>query len=279
MTAAWLDCSGRFPAPRWELLGDSKREQVDAVDAWSEALRLSLGELYEIIDTERFVVVSGVKSEQGDLLAGALERALTRVLTRLAGAAKHREFPRHLAIVFHDQRLFLEYVAGFYPDFGEFGIPGAVYVPAGLGQSLIAPGPTEGVEASITHETTHMALQHLDLPRWLDEGLAVNMEIAYHFRRSMRFDREHVEEHRSYWTPERVARFWAGETFYDQDEGQPLSYALAEFLLGALPGEESEIMDFIRAAKADDAGFAAASEILGVDLDELAAPLTCSDTP
>ena len=278
----WIDTTGRFPAPQWQVIYDLSQQLNDAadremtialLDEWSERLRAALGDRYEIIDTQHFVLVSGVDSKQGDVLGRSMERARDRILERLTDVALDREYPRHLAVVFAERRMFLQYVSAFYPDGGEYGTPGGLYVPDGLGHFLIAPESIESQEAAITHELTHVLLGHLDLPAWLNEGVARAMELAVGLRRPELYDRETVEEHLDFWTDERLERFWAGETFHDL-EGQKLSYSLAEFLVKSLPGDEQQILEFIRTADFADSGFAAARETLGVDLNDVAAPLT-----
>ena len=243
------------------------------IDGWGEQLRASLGEDYEIIDSQNFVVVSGMPSSQGDVLTRSMERARDRILLRLRGAAVDREYPRHLAVLFHDENVFLEYVANFYSDGGEYGTPGGLYIPDGLGHLVISPGSISAQEAAITHELTHVLLSHLGLPQWLDEGLARSMEISCGLRHSSIFDKEKIDKHRNYWNAERLGRFWIGETFYNIDDGQSLSYSLAEFLVKALPGSEAQRLEFVRHAKIDDGGQQAARDILDVELSELIAPL------
>ena len=83
-----------------------------------------------------------------------------------------------------------------------------------------------------------------------------------------------VERHQSYWTEERIQAFWTGESFFFTDDGNELSYHLAQFILsavyqgGATPPDM--INEFILAAGgSDDAGATAAREVLGFDSGEL----------
>lgn len=226
-----------------------------------DELRDRFGDPYEIISSKHFLVVSGRPS-----------RAVDRITKQLPGIARLRKLPKNVAILFHDHEVFLKYVSEFYPDEGEFGHPGGLFIGDGLGHFVLPADPIHTVESSITHELTHALCSHLELPSWIDEGLAQSMEFAAGFDRPRIYDREHIDEHRAYWNDERLDQFWSGKSFKSL-EGQRLSYSLAEFLLNALPGEPEQLAEFVNAASWKDAGHAAAREVLGIELEELIVPL------
>lgn len=272
----WLKSEGGFPAPDWQFLYDWQKERSNAVsrrlsvavtDDWVDALSERGGDKFEVISSEHFLVVSGRPSREGDVLVSSMERALDRIAKQLPGIAYVRRAPKYVAILFADHDMFLEYVSIFYPEEGEFGHPGGLFIPDGLGHFVLPADPIAHIESSIAHELTHALCSHLHLPAWIDEGLAQSMEGRAHM-----FDREHIEKHRSYWNEERLAQFWTGDSF-KTIEGQSLSYALAGFLLNALPGDPEQLAEFVRKASDEDAGHAAAREILGVELEDLIAPL------
>ena len=263
-----------FPAPRWSALTESKipltRENGAAfLDEWSERLWQTLGDSYEIIDTKHFVCVSGFDSAHGDLFAGACERAWDRVLSGLPGVAKAREYPRYLVIAFNHMKVFLRYAASFYPDGGEYGMPAGMHIGDGLGHFIVGPEAIASQERTITHELTHAMLDHLVLPRWLDEGLAQRMAAIAGLRQSRLITAELLDEHREFWNSGNIEQFWSGESFSALGESQKYSYQMAEALVDMLPGKEERIYEFIRNAKWEDGGRAAAQEILGSDLAEL----------
>ena len=277
----WLKSEGGFPAPDWQSLHDwrkgrsnaaSRRLWLSVTDDWIDALCERGGEKYEVISSEHFLVVSGRPSREGDVLVSAMERAIERIAKQLKGIAHVRRAPKYVAILFDDHDTFLEYVSIFYPEEGEFGHPGGMFIPRGLGHFVLPADPIASLESSITHELTHVLCTHLYLPAWIDEGLAQSMEVAAGLGRAHVFDREHIDEHQAYWNDERLAQFWTGASFKLLD-GQKLSYSLAEFLLSALPGEPQQLAEFVNNAKDDDAGHAAARTILGVELEELIVPL------
>lgn len=277
----WLKTEGGFPAPDWNFLIDwqekksdqiKKRLAVSVIDDWVDALCERGGKGFEVISSKHFLVVSGRNPREGDVLVTSMERAVERIAKHLPGIARVRSVPKYVAILFGDHDTFLQYVSIFYPEEGEFGHPGGLFIPDGLGHFILPGDPIASIESSITHELTHVLCGHLHLPSWIDEGLAQAMECAALLSRPRIFDREHIDEHRAYWTEERLADFWTGKSF-KSIEGQHLSYSLAEFLLNALPGDEELLAEFVTHASAEDGGHAAAREILGVELEELIVPL------
>lgn len=245
---------------------------TDDADKWVDALRDRFGDPYEIISSKHFLVVSGRPSREGDILVTAMERAIGRIEEWLPGIARVRQAPKYVAILFSDHDTFLQYVSEFYPEEGEFGHPGGMFIPDGLGHFVLPADPIRTLESSITHELAHALVSHLELPSWLDEGIAQSMEVAARLGNAHVFDREHIEEHRAYWNEATLKEFWSGKSFKSL-EGQRLSYSLAEFLLNALPGDPEQVAEFVNNANWKDAGHAAAREILGVDLEDLIAPL------
>jgi hypothetical protein len=277
----WLTSVEGFPAPQWQWLidwqeGKSNRTKnrlaIFVVDEWAEALCTHLGHGYEIISSKHFLVVSGRPSREGDVLVSAMELALERIAKKLPGIAEVRPSPKYSATLFADHATFLEYVSIDDPEEGEFGHPGGLFIPTGLGHFVLPADSLRSLESSITHELTHAMVSHLALPSWIDEGLAQSMELAAGLRHAPVFDREAIEEHRNYWNLERLEEFWAGRSF-KSIEGQRLSYSLAEFVLNALPGDPQRLTEFVVNAKFEDSGYGAARSILGIELEELIAPL------
>jgi hypothetical protein len=80
-----------------------------------------------------------------------------------------------------------------------------------------------------------------------------------------------VRRHRHHWSKRGLQRFWDGEGFTHDDRGQELSYELAHLLVSLLVGDHRDrVRPFLRAARSDDFGAAAARDHLGMTLGELA---------
>ncbi|MFZ6870961.1 hypothetical protein ACO0LF_02730 [Undibacterium sp. Di27W] len=124
------------------------------------------------------------------------------------------------------------------------------------------------VEPIITHELTHSALAWLDIPLWLNEGLAVTLERRLHSRyltRKLNAE-ELLDDLRNFWDEWQIQEFWSGTSFHRNDEGTKLSYELAHILVENLAHQLQEFLRFIHAANKQDGGAKAAKEILSLDL-------------
>ena len=72
---------------------------------------------------------------------------------------------------------------------------------------------------------THLALAHLSLPKWLDEGIAVNLERRLTgLRDSLYTPKELHEKHLEFWNEQSIQEFWSGTSFQRTDAGNLLSY-------------------------------------------------------
>jgi len=121
---------------------------------------------------------------------------------------------------------------------------------------------------------------HLPLPAWLNEGLAVNTERRLAGAQPIAFgaaEKLH-DKLRRFWSVVSIQDFWSGESFHRPDS-QTLSYELARIVVEQLAKDWEPFRQFVLKADRADAGAAAARECLGLDLGELVTVLLERDTP
>ena len=279
----WRKNDAGFPAPDWDAIaerleGSFAEGERDA--AWSEVARRWLGSLaerlganYFLRESANFLLVSEASAAKTAAVLEFLERCLRKIRLSLPFAvpAAKRE-GKFAVIIFADVDLFYLYLSGFGED-GEYATVGGVYLNEGYGHFAMPSADLNEYSAVLSHELTHALLAPLALPAWLDEAITGTIEHDITGQSPYALDREIIERHQDYWTPERLAKFWSGESFWSPDEGQELSYHLARFVLNALyrGGETpaAELTEFVQRASRDDAGHAAAREVLGVELDDV----------
>jgi hypothetical protein len=116
----------------------------------------------------------------------------------------------------------------------------------------------------------HNCVVHLQLPLWLNEGLAVIFDRTIAQGRQPFLDHELRDRHLVFWNPENIQEFWAGLSFGEPGESNQLSYSLAEILVNLLLSESKGFGEFVKHADWRDAGQTAALGILGRDLGETA---------
>lgn len=206
------------------------------------------------------------------LFSSFLERMRIRILETLKGVAADEGYGKHVALVFKDVDQYYEYTSQFYPDDGEFGLSAGVYINEGYGHFAFPSQDISIAEPIAAHELTHACLAHLPIPTWLNEGIAVVMEEVL-VGVSPYINSELLLRHRRYWNSETINGFWRGDSFHAIDEGQELSYSLAQMLVRNISKDYQAFSSFCRAVKSDDAGEAAAIQFLGVSLQALIEPL------
>jgi hypothetical protein len=102
---------------------------------------------------------------------------------------------------------------------------------------------------------------------WLNEGVTQILEDMIVDVSTFQMNSYIKEEHRTFWNEATIDEFWSGASFYRADDGQRLSYSLAEVLVRNMISDFGKKFNrFLVAAHRDDAGNAAAREVFGVSL-------------
>jgi hypothetical protein len=195
-----------------------------------------------------------------------------RILETLKGVSADKGYGKHVAIVFADVDKYYDYTSLFYPEEGEFGLSAGVFINEGYGHFAFPSQEISIAEPIAAHELTHACLAHLPLPVWLNEGIAVVMEEVL-AGVSQYINNEVILRHRNYWNERSIQDFWGGDSFHATDEGQELSYSLAQIIVRNISKDYSAFSAFCLAATSEDAGESAATEFLGVSLQELISAL------
>ena len=241
--------------------------RVDLHRAWLEHLRDSLGETFWLHESDDALVLSSLEPA----VAGALSRYVSGARKRIAGTLGALvRFPpgfKSVVLVLDDEDAYYRYVSMVYPAEGEFALSGGMFIDAGCPHFVVRRAELSAIEPVIAHELTHSALSHLRLPRWLDEGLAVNTEhrIAG-AHRGLHTPRQLHAKHLQFWNDETIQQFWSGESFFRTDDGNMLSYDLARIMVAQMGRAWPPFERFATDAARADAGASAAREHMELDL-------------
>ena len=147
-----------------------------AARAWLDRLRDTLGNPYAIYESDRFLLLSPQKASRAKTVLDYAEKSRRRIVHLLDGIAKESELGKVCVLIFDGDERYYEYVSHYYPDNGEFSVSGGMFLQQGYGHFVFVDTEMYMMEPTIAHELTHCLLQHLPLPAWLNEGLAVNTE-------------------------------------------------------------------------------------------------------
>lgn len=269
--AGHLGMSNGVPLLDWDAAATVTGEDVAALArvrrAWLLHLRDALGQDFRLRESDEAIVLSSLDHATTDAILRFVATTRARLVRLLQDVAGFAPAEKSIVVVMDDEDSYYRYIANHYAEDGEFGFSGGVFLAHGCPHFVVKRGEFRTLEPVIAHEMTHSALAHLDLPLWIDEGLAVNTEhrlvgagAATHTAHALH------AKHVAFWNADRIQEFWSGRSFHRSDDGQMLSYELARILVRELSRDWASFAAFARAAEREDAGHAAAERLLGVDL-------------
>jgi len=298
MSASELDISGLLtreeglPRPQWDLIGpwieahcapDARRDAWTAVERqWLAELGPALGGGYEVIESDNFLALAAGADEIGSRLVQFGERCRAAMLSALGGVADFEGLGKQLVVALRTRDHYYRYIAPHYPD-GEHGGSVGVHIREGYPHVALHGKQLWALENTLAHELTHVALHHLSMPQWLEEGLAQMFEHDMTGRQLLEVDAEMAGRHKRYWGKHGLDELWRGDGFSRPGKVQELSYQLAEVLVrllveegrprwfGWVRGPQRRLFAFLRGASASDCGEAACRDHLGLGLSDLAA--------
>ena len=79
-------------------------------------------------------------------------------------------------------------------------------------------------------------------------------------------DNKLLARHQLFWGEKEMQEFWSGKSFQRTDEGQELSYNLAQWIVNSLSQDYDLFIQFVNKAFSSDGGEAAAKECYGGSL-------------
>lgn len=267
----------KFPIVDWEAMDIHQPVTTDAkvLDAfwtavakqWLKALGKSFGGQYSVAESDRFLLLSTLPERKARAVLDFVEKSQRRILLVLQGIAASSESGKVCLLIVDDQETYYNYVSHYYPEDGEFSLSGGMFLQHGYGHLVFVTGEFNAIEPVIAHELTHCLVQHLPLPAWLNEGIAVNTEYRVTRAPAPLYTPEEMHhKHMDYWNPSTIQEFWSGKSWHKPGDSNLLSYDLAQHFVRMAAQDFDSFRKFANAAHLDDSGDKAARAHLGYPL-------------
>lgn len=281
----WHD---ELPVPNWDVVGTwiERRPEADRAELWNDVARQwfehlgeAAGDEYGYCEGKRTIVFGPKNERLYRNLTTCGDESQKTLLALLPGIAEFRTPGKLLVLAWNGQDDYYRYVGRFHGE-GSYGASAGMHIRDDHSHIALLHVPGDRSIATLAHETTHAALTHLDLPQWIEEGLAQMFENDMAGRAAILLTPEQAKKHRRYWNRHGLDGFWFGDCFHRSGDAQELGYELAEILIRLLfsdhrpgwfsKGKQTQLMKFLRAAKRTDGGRDAALDHLEYGIDELA---------
>lgn len=275
MTMDWLnqyikEIDG-IPRPNWDAIYDYVDKNCpnqdqntlwnDIARIWMTSLASNLSTDYTIHESDNFMLVTSKPDKYVSGFIKFLEYSLKKILATLHGIASDDGYGKYVVIIFDDIDDYYSYLSYFYSEDGVYGLSSGVYMNKGYGHFAFPYQELSYAESIAAHEMTHALLTHLPIPTWLNEGMAVSIENFITDSSPLRIDDKMYAKHQSFWGKDEIQEFWSGESFSRPDEGQELSYHMAQFAVDTLSKDYETFIQFVNKAHFSDGGESAANEV------------------
>lgn len=182
--------------------------------AWLDATATALDQRYTRAESAHFMLLSALEPRATRVLLDYLERSRKRVLAALAGIATDEGHGKTVVMVFGEEDLYYRYIANYGSDSSQpEAHSSGMFVDAGYGHFVFTQGAFETMEPVVVHEMTHCLVRHLQIPAWLNEGLAVNTEHRFVPVRPRYRPNELQYLFANFWDASTIQEFWSGKSF------------------------------------------------------------------
>lgn len=235
---------------------------------WIRDVSHCLGEAYSIYESDDFVLVSAANEKYVSQFLKSMESFHHRIGKALGEL--HRVPAQKLVIlIIEEHNQYYEYISYYYPSEGSFAQSGGSYLNDFIPHFVFPQLDISSSSSVASHELSHAMVAHLNLPIWLDEGIAVNMEATITGYNPFRLTQQKQAKHLAFWNCNVIQEFWSGDSFSRPDEGNELSYQLAQLIVRSLGESQEAFYPFVKHANREDAGESALQKYYGVSLGDI----------
>jgi hypothetical protein len=255
---------------------------ADAMRQWLECWQAHFGPDFAVFESDTVQVLTFNDDGIGEAILGTAHHCREELRNLLAEIGRFDAFGKDVILGLSTE-LYYSYISAFHAEDGEAGGSSGMHVGTGHPHIVLNGVNLQSLGSTLVHEMTHGALHGLGSPAWIEEGIAQFVERAAGFTAFGDFTAADARAMTRHWTKHGLAAFWWGTGFSAAGQEQRYSYSLARLLVQLLveehrPGifgfgrrKRERLLEFIRHARAEDAGQASARDHLFYDLSEVAA--------
>ena len=271
-----LSVANGLPVLNWRALEEWAGGNSDAIElgrrAWLLHLRDAMPPPLHLHESPDALVLSAFSRITAKSAAHCVANVRERIGQMLGGIAEQPSGKHSILIVTNDADSFHNYVS-IYPSKAHLAdSTRGVFINLGCPHLITVHENLWTLEPVIAREMTRGSIEHLELPLWLEEGIAVHTanQIAISGR-DAGDSAATTANHRAYWNAERFQEFWSGKSFQGTEQAHALSRDLARSIVERLARDQTSFAEFVTNASRDDGGAAAALGLLKQDLGSIAA--------
>ncbi|MCG8600502.1 MAG: hypothetical protein MI807_10205 [Verrucomicrobiales bacterium] len=241
--------------------------------AWAEEICECSGTNYAVSESKNFLIVSALPKRLIRDTSKFLDRSLLAILKNLEGVANDSGYGMHVVFVFDTIDHYYNYISHFHGE-GVHPMSGGMCITSsGYTHFAVPATDLSAFRSPLVHEMTHVLVEHLPLPIWLNEALAMRMEEEICRSPVFHIDREIYDKHAAHWNAETVQQFWSGGSWEIHGDSFELSYNLAQVLWRKLESDlrapRSELLGFVADSNWSDGGESACQNRFGISLADL----------
>ena len=218
-----------------------------------------------IREVSEFVVLTDLSQDRFDHLKPMFDNAIARVQEIFPYLNFKPPYKKWPVFLFDSQDLMAEYYAHVLSDGDESMMPGGVWVPGSPGYFLMPIYGFDSLDAAMSHELIHAALDPLPTPRWFEEGIACNVEMKMGNRDHPFYDQHSYGRFKDFFTDTDPVDALCHGHFHDPIKSEFL-YNLSQILVINLLKYPQKFELLIQTINREDCGRSALNEVYGWDL-------------
>ena len=222
--------------------------------AWLDELRDALTDDHRRWRNVRVEGLAPLEGNNSQRVARGTDGAIKVIEKALRPIRGDDPIPPFAVVALNSSDNYYSFISHFYPEEGEWGTSGGVYINDGADSFPIIALPTNlqwALEQTVAHELTHHSLRGAELPIWVEEGLTQMMEERVTGVSNFRLDREMLSRQRDRWLDGDLESYLSGASFSSaEDDTQELAYHLSQLVVrGLLSREPDRFFEFARACR------------------------------